>query len=680
MRQAKVVFTGLFLLVLVAAAGQNKGRRLNLTGNQAVVENLAGVNSNTFDFSPTFYADGLVFVSSRFKGGLVDPGTGEPFFELFYAPFDRNGVPQRPQPFSIEINSALHEGPVSFDRDENTLFFTRSNQTQGVSKADKSGKVVLKIYEATRGIYDWENVRELPFNRDSFSCMHPALSPDGTRLFFASNMPGGYGGMDIYLVERIGTTWSDPINLGPEINTGKEEAFPFMHESGTLFFASNGHRGLGGLDMFSIDIGAPVWGKLTNLGEPLNSSSDDFGIILQDEGQRGYFSSNRREGMGRDDIYLFEAPTGLQGIRPPELFTLRVNVQDAGSNSPTSGVSVFLFERAPDGGIKNDSAYNVELTPSAQGLELNMVRKPLESLGEPDALTGRSGDAILQMAPLKEYVLLIAKEGYKTMEVSFSPESAEPGAPLNISLERSNCIALRGTVVSEGPGVPIPHARILIQSSCGGKEQWVQSNIDGAYEYCLDLGCSYTLIGKKEGYKDYQTQLSLVNVRGSRSFTVNLKLQEGGPAATPQKESTASAPPASSPRKPITEGTVIVLDNIYYDFNKSVIRSGQARDLEALARLMNLYPSLEIELGAHTDCRGSAEYNLSLSKERAEAAKTFLINRGINANRIKAVGYGETLPRNGCVDGVNCSESEYQFNRRTEVKVLKIDESGAFNK
>ena len=675
MTQAKMVFTGLFLFALVTAAGQNKGRRLNLGSNQVVVENLTGVNSNTFDFSPTFYADGLVFVSSRFKGGLIDPGTGEPFFELFYAPFDRQGVPQRPQAFSIEINSALHEGPVSFDRDENTLFFTRSNQTQGVSKADKSGKVVLKVYQATRGIYDWENVRELPFNRDSFSCMHPAISPDGTRLFFASNMPGGYGGMDIYLVERIGTTWSDPINLGPEINTIKEEAFPFMHESGTLFFASNGHRGLGGLDMFSIDIGAPVWGKLNNLGEPLNSPSDDFGIILKDEGQRGYFSSNRREGMGRDDIYLFEAPAGLQGVRTPEVFTLRVNVQDVGSNSPASGVSVFLFERAPDGSIKNDSAYNVELTPSAEGLELNMVRKSLESMGEPDALTGRSGDAILQMAPLRDYVVLVAKDGYKTVEVPFSPESAEPGAPLTISLERSNCISLRG-VVSEGPGVPIPNARILILSSCGGKEQWVQSNIDGTYEYCLDLGCSYTLIGKKEGYKDYQTQLSLVNVRGSRSFTVKLKMEEGLQAETSEKETALPA----SPGKPIAEGTVIVLDNIYYDFNKSVIRSGQARDLEALARLMNLYPSLEIELGAHTDCRGSAEYNLSLSKERAEAAKTFLINRGIDANRIKAVGYGEAQPRNGCVDGVNCSESEYQFNRRTEVKVLKIDESDSFNK
>ncbi len=678
MRQARIVLTGLFILAVIAATGQNKGRRSSLGANQIVVENLTGVNSNTFDFSPTFYADGLVFVSSRFKGGLIDPGTGEPFFELFYAPFDREGVPQRPQAFSIEINSALHEGPVSFDRDENTIFFTRSNQTQGVSKADQSGKVVLKVYEATRGIYDWENVRELPFNRDSFSCMHPALSPDGTRLFFASNMPGGYGGMDIYMVERIGTTWSDPINLGPEINTIKEEAFPFMHESGTLFFASNGHRGLGGLDMFSIDIGTPVWGKLSNLGEPLNSPSDDFGIIVDDEGRLGYFSSNRRGGLGRDDIYLIEAPAGLQGVRMPDLFTLRVNVQDAGSNAPAAGVAVFLFERSPDGSIKNDSAYNVELASGDEGLELKMVRKPLESLGEPDALTGRTGDAILQMPPLREYVILLAKDGYKTVEAPFSPESAEPGAPLNISLERSNCISVSGMISSERSGVPIPSARILIRNSCDDKEQWVQSNANGAYEYCLDLGCAYTLIGKKEGYKDYQTQLSLVNVRGSRSFTVNLKLEEGVQAGVPAEKETTAAPVNTD--KPITEGAVIVLDNIYYDFNKSVIRSGQARDLEALARLMNLYPSLEIELGAHTDCRGSAEYNLSLSRERAEAAKTFLISRGIAANRIKAVGYGESQPRNGCVDGVNCTESEYQFNRRTEVKVLKIDESDAFKK
>ena len=141
--------------------------------------------------------------------------------------------------------------------------------------------------------------------------MHPSLNYDGSRLFFTSNMPGGYGKMDIYFVDWDGTKWSDPINLGPEVNTSGNEVFPYIHDNGALFFSSTGLRGLGGLDVYMIDLSGSEWGKVINLGQPFNSKYDDFGLILDKESTRGFFSSNRNGGSGKDDIYAFEAPNGL---------------------------------------------------------------------------------------------------------------------------------------------------------------------------------------------------------------------------------------------------------------------------------------------------------------------------------------------------------------------------------
>ena len=650
----------LFVLVWMGhstLAGQGKDRREETSSVR--IQNTGLINSSTFDFSPAFYANGLVFVSSRLKGGMVDPNTGGTFFDLFYAPFDKEGIPQKAKLFSLEINSTLNEGPVCFDRAENTLFFTRNNLEQGVSKTDKAGKVVLKIYQAVRGTYDWEKVTELPFNRDSFSCMHPSLSPDDHRLFFASNMPGGYGGMDIYFVDREGDSWSEPINLGPEVNTTQDEAFPFIHESGVLFFSSNGHRSSGNFDVYSIDIRPTRWGQLRKLEPPINSPSDDVGIIISKDGKKGYFSSNRKDGKGKDDIYFFETPDGLNGLLEPRIYTLRLNVTDARINYPVLNASVYVFERSPDGRILNDSAYHVEVSSQNQDFGLRMIRKSPKELGTPKALTGRMGEAVVQLHPYRDYLILVSKDGYKLSETTFSPGSYDPSVPLPIALERNNCNTLRGVVRSAASGSPIPNAKVRVLNSCTQQEQHILSNANGVYEYCVELGCNYVLVGTKEGYDPFQAQLALGNVKESRVFELDLTL--------PQASKLAS-------RTPLTEGAVIVLNNIYYDFNKSEIRSGQSRDLEALARLMTVYPTMEIELGAHTDSRGASDYNLTLSQERAESAKAFLLGRGIAAERIKAVGYGETRLRNGCTDSVYCSESEHQFNRRTEVKVLKIEE------
>jgi outer membrane protein OmpA-like peptidoglycan-associated protein len=629
------------------------------------IQNVREINSPAVDYSPTYYGNGLVFVSSRNRGGFVNPVTGETYYELFHAPFGANGQLARPRLFSIEINSALHEGPVTFDKQENTMYFTRSNQESGEGKADETGTVRLKIYRATRGIYDWEGVEALPFNSDAYTCMHPSLSADGSKLFFASNMPGGYGGTDIYMVIRIKNQWSAPINLGPEINTPKQEGFPFFHENGTLFFSSNGHKGLGGMDVFSIDLSGSRWGLLTNLGEPINSASHDFGFIMDDSGKKGYFSSNRKGGMGKDDIYAFRAPRGLPGMKGPEVLTVRINVHDGIPAQPLAGAAVFLFERSPDGLIMNDSAYTVELAPDGADRTLRMNLRTRNTLGKPDAITDKSGNAILQMRPNTDFTILVAREGFATVEIPFTPEAIAPGVPLEVPMARSTCIPLSGQVLSADKNQPVGNATVRIVRLDSDKEQIVVADNRGMYAYCLEMGSNFVLVAEKEGYQPQKTPLSLKSGSLPPAFNINFSLP--GPAAP-----TAATGNVSS-KMPFAEGVVIVLDNIYYDFNQAVIRKGQAKDLEALAALMKQYPEMEIELGAHTDSRGSADYNLELSRQRAEAAKLFLVSKGIGADRVTTKGYGESVPRNGCVDGVNCTESEHQFNRRTEVKVLKMD-------
>ena len=629
-------------------------------GSDVRVFNTNRINTYDLEFSPSIYENGLVYVS-RYENGPIDPKTGETYYELFYAEFAPNGMPTKPSSFSTEINSAYHEGPVSFNRSGDLIFFSRTNSHNGVRGADGKGRSQLKIYQASRGPFDWENIQELPFNSDDYSCMHPALSPDEEKLFFASNMPGSYGGMDLYFVEWKNGRWSRPINLGPEINTTKNEAFPFFHENGILFFSSDGHDGLGGLDLFMIDMSDRQWGQVLNLGAPFNSPEDDLGLVILPDGHSGYFSSSRGGGFGQDDIYMFQTNKGIQGVKPKAIINEIARVVDKTTSRRVIGTSLRLFELNKDGLIDDENAYDMELVPTPQTGELvmKMIRKKAADLGEPTAVSDRSGEAVLQLHPNKKYLLLASKEDYFTYELEFSTSKEGADRPLEILLEPTNCILLTGTIKSDRFQIPIPNVNIRLHNQCDGTTSIYRSNITGGYEICLPIGCDYILEGFKDGYESGGTQVTTARLRGSRSLSADFFIHPTSDAIL---------------REPIREGTVIVLENIYYDFNKSAIRKGAARDLEALVQLMERYPSMQVELGAHTDSRGTNEYNYKLSVQRAESAKDFLTQRGVASDRIRAVGYGERQPRNHCVDGVECSDKDYLLNRRTEVKILNINE------
>ncbi|MBR9921445.1 MAG: OmpA family protein [Bacteroidetes bacterium] len=670
-RNAARLVTILFLLPLAfglwaqPTTSKSKSSDKLYEKGEFVITNAVKINSDDLDMSPAFYQNGIVYVSNRYDQGPVDKKMGGTFLDLFYAELDKEGNPLEPQDFSVNLNSQTHEGPSTFSRDGSHIYFTSNNMQNGVHKADDKGVSRLKIYEAKRGVFDWENIRELPFNSDAYSCMHPSLSPDGRRLYFSSDMPGGYGGIDLYVVEKVGDSWTAPLNLGPEVNTPQNEGFPFIHNSGMLFFASAGHDGYGGYDIFMINVSGQSWSKVFNLGLPMNSARDDLGFILNDEGTMGFFASDRSGGYGKDDIYKVKLPEGLKGINKVLELPSKLIAFNKETNERISGASVRMFERSADGFIEGNDYYDVHLDPSNSDpneLEIKLVRKKPSELGDPLLYTDANGEAISRLKAEKSYILLVEKDGFEMGEVVYSTVGETGPQTIRIPMHPQSCVLVAGLVSLEAYESAVPGATVRITNQCNQEETVVRTNASGEFEACLPFGCDFTIQAEKQGYTKGTNSISTQPDKLAANPSINVNLQLNPVADNFLKE-------------PIKEGTVIILENIYYDFNKSAIRRGAARELDALANLMKLYPSMEIEMVAHTDSRGSAEYNMELSLERAEAAKRYLVSQGVQGNRIKAFGYGESQLRNNCKDGSDCSEKQHQYNRRTEVKVSKIAEN-----
>ena len=621
------------------------------------VQNTFRINSKKLEFSPTYYQNGLVYVTADITGKKIDGNIGIPFFELFYAELEGNGMPGNPKPFSAKVNSTTHEGPVAFNFREDLLYFTSNSEMK-----NSKGKFTNKIYEATRGADDWENKKALPFNSNEFYTMHPTLVANGRKLYFASNRPGGYGGTDIYYVEKSGEQWQEPVNLGPIVNTNKNEAFPFIHESGMLFFSSEGHAGLGGYDIYAINSLEKEVSELIHLGEPFNSELADFGLILNPTGTQGYFTSARYGGIGQDDIYLFDAPNGLFAGATPVDAMAKITVIEELDGTLIPNAGVYVFEKNKSGLYGKEELYDVVLEAKAGNpdqMEVRFVMK--DELGLPDFYTNQQGLINTQLTTNKDYLFLVIKDGFANKEFRYSTTGQTEPMLVQIPLHSKQCITLSGIVRNEATGVVTPNARILIESDCDNIFETITANVNGQYEYCLPRECDYSIRVEKDGFTTVVANYSTKNINQSAIYK-DINLQ---PFSTTLNISNDK----------LKEGATIVLENIYYDFNKSVIRAGAAEELDALVTLMQQYSSMEVELTAHTDARGEAKYNRTLSRERAFAAKDYLVMKGIAENRVVARGMGEVAIRNHCQNGIKCSDEEHQYNRRTEVRVTKLLEN-----
>jgi outer membrane protein OmpA-like peptidoglycan-associated protein/tetratricopeptide (TPR) repeat protein len=302
----------------------------------------AGINSEFSDYGSAFYNNKVIFASARDTGGVrksKHSWTGENFTNLYSAEMGQDGALTSAERFSKSINSRFHESTPVFSKDGQTVYFTRNNFLTKKGK-DKDGAVLLKLYKATLNGDNWENITELPFNSNEYSVAHPALSPDGKTLYFVSNMPGTLGQSDIFKVAINGDTFGAPENLGNTVNTEGRETFPFITPENELFFASDGHPGLGGLDVFATKIEADgTFKNVVNVGEPLNSSKDDFAYLINNKTHLGYVTSNRDGGQGNDDIYRFKETKPL--IINCEQ-TLSGVVTDKESGAPLANAKVVL--------------------------------------------------------------------------------------------------------------------------------------------------------------------------------------------------------------------------------------------------------------------------------------------------------------------------------------------------
>ena len=495
-------------------------------------------NLRRADFSPMLLGkdgDQLYFTTSTDKATGTDKSdiTGTKPCDIYFSKKNEKGVWQRPEPAEGELNTEFDEGTPAFSPDGSTIYFTRARK-------DTQIPTTTEIFTASRTGGKWGAASKLEISNDTISLFaHPAVSPDGKYLYFVSDMPGGYGGKDIWRATLTTNGIGSYENLGEQINTEGDEMFPTFRHDGILYFSSNGHAGMGGLDIFSAR--EDEWGTwhIQNLQAPINSNGDDFGMtFFNQEEEQGFFSSNRNDGRGFDHIYSFYRPS----------------------------IKVLIT-----GAVEN--------------------------------------------------------------------KDEEP---------------IAGAVV-----------RVVGRDGSNNK---VITKDDGSFEIKIDRGVEYVMMAGASGYLNDKEEFSSDSDEADATYEVRFQL--------------------ASINKPV------LIDNIFYDFDKASLRPESCQALDKLIQLLNDNPNVTIELAAHTDRMGSDEYNKNLSQRRADAVIQYLIKGGIVAERLTPVGYGKSVPKTVSaliskrypffpegqilneefIQTLNPEQQEIadQINRRTEFQVKEI--------
>ncbi len=504
-------------------------------------------NSGNADYSPTLYKDNqMVFTSDRKTSSGDDTynWTGNKFSDLFLVDLESNNV----TPFDSKLNSTNNEGTLVFSKDYSEVFFTRCYNP------NKREDAHCKIMVSKNLGNSWSVPAALDFIEEGISYGHPSLSDDGQKLYFSCQHPDGWGGYDIYVSERTSDGWDSPQLLSRSINTIGNEQFPVV-DGDTLYFSSDFHTGMGGLDIFKVYRRSNgSWTSPYNMKAPINSGGDDFGLVIDYDAPKkrgvlltGYFSSTRNDGIGNDDIYQFNK------IVPPP--------------------------------------------------------RPLKP--EPEVVV--------------EHKMIL--NGY-VLEKIFE----DPTNPNSKVLGRK---PLEGSVVN-------------IQF--GNQKQQITVGEDGLFTIELEKEMDYDFLAIKEGYLSNDANFSSKGIGEDpdnpiQTFEIEIVLDK------------------------IFLNREIVLENIYYDFDKWDIRDDAKPALNELIKNLDLNPNIRIQLSSHTDCRGRPTYNEDLSQKRAQSAVDYLINNGIDATRLTAKGYGENEPEVDCICS-RCTEEEHQENRRTTFKIL----------
>ncbi len=501
-----------------------------------VVKNNKVFNSRRADFAPMYFdssLDQLYFTTTNEKvtGDRRSEITGMKKSDIWFSRKNERGEWLRPEPLEGELNTDMDEGIISFSPDGSTMYLTRARRSP-------SSDTGVEIYTSTRSDAKWSAAVKFDITADTLSDYgHPAVSPDGKWLYFTSNMPGGQGGRDLWRInlrERAGSL----ENLGEFINTPGDEMFPYMRTDSILYFASDGHPGFGGLDIFKATLTPSGGWRVENIGQPVNSAADDFGITFGN-GESGFFSSNRGDARGYDHIYSFELPD------------LRITI------------SGYVIDKDEE---------------------------------------------------------------------------------------------------------PVSNAVIRIVGNDGSNRKEIARN-DGSFQFPLQRGVRYVMLAGAKGYLNARQEFQADDAEEDAEYSVDFIL--------------------ASVSKPV------VIDNIFYDFDKATLRPESKAALDEMAQVMRDNPNITIEMAAHTDRKGSDDYNIRLSRRRAQSVIDYLISAGIQPDRLQAQGYGKSRPKTitkklarefpqftegtqltaDFIETLEPADQEIadQINRRTEFQVLSTD-------
>ena len=473
------------------------------------------LNKNgTSDFGALLTNDNtLYFVSTRNASKKTDKWDNQPYLDIYKSTRNSNGTLSEPVAVS-ELNTPYHDGPITLSSDGNTIYFARDGHSEGKYEKTQNSKIRVGqqgLYKATKIDGKWSKIEALPMNSTSYSVSSPSLSKDGKTLYFASNMPGGFGESDIWKVSVEANGYGKPQNLGAGINTSDKENFPFITEDNVLYFSSRGKQGLGGFDVFKIDLNTNE--GIQNVGKPVNSEFDDFSFSFNKTLNVGYFSSNRK---GSDAIYT----------AVPVCFAQAVVI------------------------VKNKKT-----------------------------------------------------------------------------------------------GALLPNATVAISDHKGNTITTKQTDAEGKVLYDISCQTEYSIIVSASNFDPATTLIDPIK-SGKKEIEVSL-----------------------DPTEVIITDKEVVLNNVYFEFNKSNITAQGAAELDKLVKVMKENPLMAIFVKSHTDSKGSDDYNLVLSEQRAQATVQYLISKGISGAKLTGKGYGSSEQKIKC--GTNCTDEQDAQNRRSEFLIVK---------
>lgn len=518
------------------------------------------------------------------------------------------------EPFAGEIMKKYDNGTPTFNSARNQMYFTVVNE-QSLDERNVNTfklKIVSSVFENGK----WSATQDLPNDDKSYNTAYPTLSKDGKYLVFASDMPGGKGGYDLYYCRRDGDRWSQPVNMNA-INTEGNEVFPAFYGD-DLWFSSNGLSGIGGLDLFHVRFTDGTTSEAVNAKTPLNSSFDDYGIFSDDDFQSGYLISNREGDKRIDNVYKFQRRAKATPAKAV-IKSLQVKVLDKYTSTPLPYVKVQI--------LKEGEVYQKGMTDENGVVAIDDFPKGNYQIkGELNEITTTNGEVTLSDFEGNDPVIT------KTL------------------LHNDPRFTLKGIVVNSKNNQPVSGVTVKCFNETLNISKQEETKEDGVFFFQLEQKSDFKVTGQKAKW------LSSENIREttkgldrSKEIFVKLTLKMDEPEVNKS----------------------IRLDKIYYDYDKWNIRPASAEELDRVVQLMKDYPDMKIELSSHTDSRGSDAYNEVLSQKRADAAVQYIIAKGIPTDRIVAKGYGETRLLNRCGNGVKCSEEEHQLNRRTEFKIIE---------